>query len=633
MPRRKHEQQTRLFEHDTPAKPAGPVECLGMTFENDDARRKYFVDKLREKLKNPEFRKIEGFPIGSDEDILALSDPPYYTACPNPWLGEFVKCYGKPYDPAVPYSREPFAVDVSEGKTDPLYKAHSYHTKVPHLAIVPSILHYTEPGDIVLDGFCGSGMTGVAGQWCGSAPEDYRRALEARRQKQGLGKPQWGARRVILNDLSPAATFIAANYNLPFDVAAFADAGKALLDELDVPRRDSDMSFSVSCAQTGLEYNGHSPDTLFAQRRNLLRPSFWRLLAEIRRFFREGTESLAAGGGADPWEGRFEQAALPPGPAGGLAAASAPRPARESPTLGEFLARGGYGRDFREQFVLPMAAAIWSLPAARSAELPADWFLRFFGNHGMLAVDGRPTWKVIAGGSRTYVERLLARRPGRLHLSTPVARIFRHSAGVELVTAAGQHSTHARVVLACHADQALRLLAAPNAAERDVLGALRTQPNSAVLHRDARLMPRARRAWAAWNVRRAAPSSGSRPDDERPVAITYWMNRLQGLPTATPVLVTLNRDEEIRPELVWRRLAWRHPVFSAQAVAAQRRWSEIDGLQRTHYCGAWWGWGFHEDGVKSALAVARRFGVHWPAQAIEPLAAAAPDALHAEARP
>jgi len=231
---RKSRNQPNLYseKNDAPLK-NGPVECLGMTFESDAARRAYFLEKLREKLKDPEFRKIEGFPIGSDEDILALSDPPYYTACRNPFIEDFIRCHGKPFDPSVPYSREPFAVDVSEGKTDPIYKAHSYHTKVPHLAIVPSILHYTEPGDVVLDGFCGSGMTGVAAQWCGAAPESYRRELEASWEKQDLGKPEWGARRVVLNDLAPAATFIAANYTLPFDVEAFAQAGRQLLDEVE----------------------------------------------------------------------------------------------------------------------------------------------------------------------------------------------------------------------------------------------------------------------------------------------------------------------------------------------------------------------------------------------------------------
>ncbi|MBY4949033.1 DNA methylase [Cupriavidus respiraculi] len=212
---------------------AGPVECLGQTFASDDARRTHFLGLLADKLKDPAFRKQEGFPQGSDEAILAMSDPPYYTACPNPWLAEFVAHYGKPYDPAVKYSREPLAIDVSVGKTDAIYKAHSYHTKVPHLAIVPSILHYTQPGDVVLDGFSGSGMTGVAAQWCGTAPTNYRFELEQAWKKEGRAAPKWGARRVVLNDLSPAATFIGANYNIPFDVDAFAKAGKQLLKEVE----------------------------------------------------------------------------------------------------------------------------------------------------------------------------------------------------------------------------------------------------------------------------------------------------------------------------------------------------------------------------------------------------------------
>jgi hypothetical protein len=211
----------------------GPVECLGQTFPSEQARREHFTKLLAEKLKDPAFRKIEGFPQGTDEAILAMSDPPYYTACPNTFLEDFVRHYGKPYDPSVKYSREPQTIDVSVGKTDPLYKAHSYHTKVPHLAIVPSILHYTEPGDIVLDGFGGSGMTGVAAQWCGSAPSAYRHELETEWKKQGKAAPKWGARRVILNDLSPAATFIAANYNLPFNVETFAKEGKKLLNEVE----------------------------------------------------------------------------------------------------------------------------------------------------------------------------------------------------------------------------------------------------------------------------------------------------------------------------------------------------------------------------------------------------------------
>ena len=213
-------------------KNGGPVECLGVTFPSDDARREHFLKLLAEKLQESAFRAQEGFPKGTDDAILAMSDPPYYTACPNPWLAEFVEQFGKPYDPTIEYAREPMAIDVSVGKTDAIYKAHSYHTKVPHLAIVPSILHFTEPGDVVLDGFAGSGMTGVAAQWCGTAPSAYRHKLEMEWKKAGTPAPKWGARRAVLNDLSPAATFIGANYNLPFDIEAFAKAGKQLLREL-----------------------------------------------------------------------------------------------------------------------------------------------------------------------------------------------------------------------------------------------------------------------------------------------------------------------------------------------------------------------------------------------------------------
>ena len=216
----------KSYEEELEAKRNQPVECHGMSFTNDDARREYFLGELAKKLKDPEFRNIEGFPIGEDEDILALSDPPYYTTCPNPWLGDLVAEWEKtkPKRSKKEYSREPFAVDVSEGKTDALYKAHSYHTKVPHLAIVPTILHYTEPGDIVLDGFCGSGMTGVAAQWCGAAPPAYRKELEVALQRDGFPPPAWGTRRTIISDLSPAVTCIAVNYNMPFRAVEFEGA-------------------------------------------------------------------------------------------------------------------------------------------------------------------------------------------------------------------------------------------------------------------------------------------------------------------------------------------------------------------------------------------------------------------------
>lgn len=238
----------------------GPVECLGQTFANDDARREHFLTLLAKRLGDPEFRTQDGFPKGSDAAILAMSDPPYYTACPNPWLAEFVAHYGKPYDPAVKYSREPLAIDVSVGKTDAIYKAHSYHTKVPHLAIVPSILHYTRPGDVVLDGFGGSGMTGVAAQWCGSAPSTYRHELELAWKKEGRAAPEWGARRAVLNDLSPAATFIGANYNIPFDVDAFAKAGKQLLDAV-----EQDISWMYETLHSDGRTKGRIEYTVWSQ--------------------------------------------------------------------------------------------------------------------------------------------------------------------------------------------------------------------------------------------------------------------------------------------------------------------------------------------------------------------------------
>ncbi len=211
----------------------GPVACLGMTFENETTRREYFTQKLREKLQDRRFREIDGFPIGSDEDILALSDPPYYTACPNPFIGDFVEHYGKPSDPDKVYSKEPFAADVSEGKNEPIYNAHSYHTKVPHKAIMRYILHYTEPGALVLDCFAGTGMTGVAATMCGSPDQEFKLKIEQEWQEAGWDRPQWGRRHAILGDLSPVATFIAHNYNTPIDVHEFEREANQILNEVE----------------------------------------------------------------------------------------------------------------------------------------------------------------------------------------------------------------------------------------------------------------------------------------------------------------------------------------------------------------------------------------------------------------
>ena len=261
----RHQDQPTLFPNERPAtRDSGPVTCLGITFENDEARRAHFAEKLREFLADPEFRKIEGFPIGTDEDILNLSDPPYYTACPNPWIADFIAEWEKAKSASLtsrigesndlrlatrdprPYHREPFAADVSEGKNDPIYNAHSYHTKVPHKAIMRYILHYTQPGDIVFDGFCGTGMTGVAAQMCGDREAVISLGYQVkpdgtilREETDEDGKTIWkpfsklGARKAVLNDLSPAATFIAYNYNTPVDVAAFEKEAKRILKEVE----------------------------------------------------------------------------------------------------------------------------------------------------------------------------------------------------------------------------------------------------------------------------------------------------------------------------------------------------------------------------------------------------------------
>ncbi len=222
-----------LLNRQSEASPNGRVECLGISFPSEDARRQHFLGLLAEKMKDPAFRNQEGFPQGSDDAILAMSDPPYYTACPNPWMADFVEQYGKTYDPNISYAREPMAVDVSIGKSDAVYKAHSYHTKVPHLAIVPSILHFTEPGDIVLDGFAGSGMTGIAAQWCGVAPSTFRLEVETEWKRAGREAPKWGPRRAIINELSPAATSIAAGLNFPFDTNHFAKTAESILRTVD----------------------------------------------------------------------------------------------------------------------------------------------------------------------------------------------------------------------------------------------------------------------------------------------------------------------------------------------------------------------------------------------------------------
>lgn len=338
----------------------------------------------------------------------------------------------------------------------------------------------------------------------------------------------------------------------------------ALLDELGVATRESTMSFSVRDERSGLEYNGHDANALFAQRRNLLRPSFWRMLREILRFNRECRELL-------------EQP-------------------DDTLTLGQYLERGSWSRAFREHYLLPMGGAVWSTGLDGMLEFPALSFVRFFHNHGFLDLADRPVWRTIQGGSRRYVERLTASFAERIRLSCPVERVERRADHVLVTPRDGVPERFDGVVLACHSDQALRMLADPSAAEREILGALPYQRNDVVVHTDTSLMPRTRRAWAAWN---AHVDPGAR----RRVSVTYDMNILQGLDAPVEFLVTLNHHADIDPSKVLHELSYSHPLFSTGGVAAQRRHAEISGPRRTFYCGAYWSNGFHEDGVRSGERV------------------------------
>ncbi|MBX9681072.1 MAG: FAD-dependent oxidoreductase [Gemmataceae bacterium] len=339
-----------------------------------------------------------------------------------------------------------------------------------------------------------------------------------------------------------------------------------LLGKLGVHTQPSDMSFSVRSERTGLEYNGGSWNGLFAQRLNAFRPSFWRMLSEIVRFNREAPALLESSG--------------------------------EGPSLGEYLKSGNYRRDFVEQYSVPMGAAIWSMPPDQMLEFPARSFVQFFKNHGLLSVSDRPKWATLVGGSRAYLEPITRPFADRIRLRSPVLGIRRHADGVTLRTPHGAE-TFDEVAIAAHSDQALRMLEDPSDVEREVLDAIAYQENDVVLHTDGRLMPRSKRAWASWNYH---VDAGQR------ATVTYWMNRLQRLPIEMPLLVTLNRTDAIRPDKVLRTFSYHHPIFGRGSTEAQARWNEVNGVRRTWYCGAWWGYGFHEDGVRSALRVAEKFG-------------------------
>lgn len=339
--------------------------------------------------------------------------------------------------------------------------------------------------------------------------------------------------------------------------------------ELGVLTQETEMSFSVSCEETGLEYNGTSVNALFAQRRNIFRPSFHRMILDILRFYREARRLLL------------------------------PDADEPGPTLGEFLERGRYSRAFVDQHLVPMSSAIWSGDRERMLDFPAKYLARFFDNHGFLQATNRVGWRSVVGSSREYVSRLTEPWRDRIRLGSEVRAVRRTERGVEVSTDAGTERFD-HVVLAGHADDSLAVLKDASPLERELLLAFPYQANRVVLHHDERLLPRLKRARAAWNyhLRCGAPEEGA--------LITYYLNALQRLRSKHDFCVTLNREEAIRPERILGRWVYRHPIYTAQAFAAQRRLHEIDGVNRVSFCGAWRGWGFHEDGARSAVECVAR---------------------------
>ncbi|MCE9634268.1 MAG: FAD-dependent oxidoreductase [Planctomycetes bacterium] len=347
-----------------------------------------------------------------------------------------------------------------------------------------------------------------------------------------------------------------------------------LLAHLGVATQESDMSFSVRCERTGLEYNGTSLNTIFAQRRNLLRPSFHRMLRDILRFHDDARSLLDAG---------------------------------PELTFDEWLARGTskgkpWSREFREHYLYPMSAAIWSSSLSEVGGFPARNFAKFFENHGMLSVDQRPTWRTVKGGSDTYIAKIVAPFKDRIRLGTGVSSVRRHDDHVEIVPEGCAPERFDHVVIGSHSDQALRMLGDPSDAEREVLGAIPYKANEAALHVDQSVMPRSRLAEASWNFHLLrTPASGP--------TVTYDMNRLQRIGSRERFLVTLNRTSDLAHDKVLAVANYEHPLYTKAATGAQARWADVNGVRRTWFCGAYWGWGFHEDGVRSALAVTRAFGI------------------------
>jgi uncharacterized protein len=405
----------------------------------------------------------------------------------------------------------------------------------------------------------GSGISGLAAAWL--LNQRHRVTIYERAERPG------GHSNTVLIDDENRVIPVDTGF-IVFNRSTYSNL-TALFGLLEIPTRAAEMSFAVSLRDGAREYAGSGFSGLFAQPANLLRPRFWAMLSDLFRFYRQATADSSG-------------------------------PLEPQLSLGEYLAQGRYGEPFIQDHLLPMASAIWSAAPAEILNYPASAFLQFSHNHGLLRLQGRPTWETVIGGSRTYVTRLMAPLAGRTRFDTEVRAVRREAGAVTIVDGRGGHEVFDHVVMACHADQALAALSDPSGLEGELLGAFRYSRNVAVLHTDDSFMPRRRRAWSSWNF--ISSSGGDR------VCVTYWMNRLQGIQSRTPLFVTLNPPRPPRAGTVLHTESYDHPILDGTASRAQPRLWSLQGQRNTWFCGAYFGAGFHEDGLQAGLAVAEQLG-------------------------
>jgi predicted NAD/FAD-binding protein len=409
----------------------------------------------------------------------------------------------------------------------------------------------------------GSGISGLAAAWLLDRKHDVH--LFERRQRLG------GHSHTVVHDENRTEIPLDTGF-LVYNEATYPNLTR-LFAELDVATQDSDMSFAVSCADPDVEYASHGLRGFFAQGSNLLRLDHWRLLADIARFGRRGRSLLATD--RDP-----------------------------TCTVEQFLEHGGFGDRLARLYLQPMVAAIWSSGTQTVRSFPRDALLHFLDNHGLLRLKGQPQWRTVTGGSRRYVERMVAPLEGRVHVGAGITQVRRSAADVRIELADGSSETFDHVVIAAHADQALGMLADPSDRERELLGAWQYSRNETWLHTDTTLMPRRRRAWASWNYLLDSPDA-----DDTEVSVSYHLNRLQRPPTDTDYIVTLNPKRPPAADSVVRQMTYFHPVYTTESVATQSELPGLNGTNRTHFCGAYFRYGFHEDGLVSAIRVAEDLGV------------------------